>query len=121
MSKEKQYYAKLGAQLASLRNLKGLSVEEVAIKLNFNSEELKSIESGEIEVGVDKVITLASFYNTSISEFVQLGTSLNADESESQYSSRTMQEIIAMMSLNFEHQKALLLKEIELLRSKLEP
>ncbi|HEY1045527.1 MAG TPA: helix-turn-helix transcriptional regulator [Bacteroidia bacterium] len=121
MDKEKQYYEKLGAQLTTLRTLKGLSVEEVAEKLNLSSQELKSIENGEIEVGVEKVIALASFYNTSISEFVHFNTSLNADESESQYSSRNMQEIIAMMSLNFEHQKALLLKEIELLRSKLKP
>ena len=121
MDKEKQYYLKLGAQLASLRNLKGLSIDEVAKKLNLSSAELMSIENGESEVGVGVVIALANLYNTGVAELVQVNGSLNADESETQYSSRTLQEIIIMMSLNFEHQKKLLMKEIELLRSKLEP
>lgn len=121
MDKEKQYYLKLGTQLTSLRNSKGLSVEEVAKKLNLSSAELKSIESGEVEVGVGVVLTLASFYNTGIAELVETDKPLNADEGEAQYSSRTLQEIIVMMSLNFEHQKSLLMKEIELLKSKLEP
>lgn len=121
MSKEKQYYSKLGAQLSSLRNAKGLSVDEVAKKLNLESAELNSIESGETEVSVGVFLALTDLYNADINELVKTNRTLKAADSEVQYTTKTLQETIVMMSLNFEHQKAMLLKEIELLRSKLNP
>ena len=62
-------YSRIGAYLKTLRENKKMSQEEAAENLNISARTLQRYERGEINT-LDKLMTLADFYEVSLSELV---------------------------------------------------
>ena len=62
-------YSRIGAYLKTLRESKKMSQEETAQQLNLSTRTLQRYESGEINA-LDKLISLADYYEVSLSELV---------------------------------------------------
>lgn len=65
-------YSRIGAYVKTLRESKKMSQEETAQQLNLSTRTLQRYESGEINA-LDKLISLADYYEVSLSELVTGG------------------------------------------------
>lgn len=67
-----------GARVQALRKDKGLTQEQLASKLNINTDSLGKIERGIKGVSIDLLIELAVFFGVSL-EYIILGRKMQVD------------------------------------------
>ena len=68
-----------GKRIQHLRKAKGMTQEELAIKLNISDRHLRSLERGEYTPSVDLFVEIVEFFNTTLDHLI-MGKSTSEQE-----------------------------------------
>ena len=68
-----------GKRIQHLRKVKGMTQEELAIKLNISDRYLRSLERGEYTPSVDLFVEIVEFFNTTLDHLI-MGKSTSEQE-----------------------------------------
>ncbi len=88
--------------LIQLRNLRGITQQELADQVGYSRRQIARIESGEIEISKDAAVTLSSFYKIDISHYLDVNSSFKSVSSYEEFINLRMliekQDIDGMIS-----------------------
>lgn len=70
-----------GKRIQQLRKAKGMTQEELAIKLNISDRHLRSLERGEYTPSIDLFVEIVAFFNTTLDHLI-MGKSPSEQEEQ---------------------------------------
>ena len=69
----------IGQRIKQLRVMKGLTQEELAVRLNVSDRHLRSLERGEYTPSIDLFVEIAAFFDVTLDHLI-MGKSLSDQE-----------------------------------------
>ncbi len=103
----------LGARIAQLRNIKGMSQEELSKNIGISRPSLAQIEQGNRGVKVDELKTLAENLNFSMDEIMSENFTIEANTNTSAQAEETIDIRISVPEINMRKFKNLILYILE--------